>query len=157
MESVDLRTLLNQGIQAVKGNDRARARELLLQVLDADDRNEPAWLWLAAALDEPADQLMALERVLAINPRHPQALAGAQALRLRLGQVVAQPAPDQGLAAEPANQRSSLQAEPIPGATDLAQTASGPEPAIAAEPAVATYDTLSAEDDPFQCAYCGRQ
>jgi tetratricopeptide (TPR) repeat protein len=119
-------------------------------------------LWLAAALDEPVDQLMALERVLAINPRHPQALAGAQALRQRLGQVVAQqadpqPAPDQGLAAEPANQPSSLQAEPIPVATDLAQTASSPEPAIAADPAVATYDTLSAEDDPFQCAYCGRQ
>src|SRR5260221_6047436 len=104
MESVELRALLNEGIQAVKDNDRARARERLLQVVAADDRNEPAWLWLSAALDEPADQLMALERVLDINPRHPQAMAGAQALRQRLGQVVAQPAPELDLAAGPADQ-----------------------------------------------------
>jgi hypothetical protein len=41
-------------------------------VLEADDRNEPAWLWLSAALDKPGDQLMARGRVLAINPRSPR-------------------------------------------------------------------------------------
>ena len=85
MESSELRRLLNEGIVAVKTDDRPRARELLLRVLDADDRSEPAWLWLSAALDEPDDKLLALERVLAINPGHPQALAGVKALRQRLG------------------------------------------------------------------------
>src|SRR5438270_293997 len=74
MEPAELRRLLNEGIQAVKTGDGATARDRLLRVLDADDRSEPAWLWLSAALDDPADQLLALERVLEINPGHPQAL-----------------------------------------------------------------------------------
>ena len=94
MEPTEIRGLLNDGIQAVRANDLPRARERLLRVLEADENNEAAWLWLSAALDDSADQLMALERVLAINPQHPQALAGAQTLRQRLGQPVAPPAPE---------------------------------------------------------------
>src|ERR1700686_1454860 len=86
MEASELRQLLNEGILAVKAGDRPLARNLLVSVLDADENSEPAWLWLGAVLDEPGEQLMALERVLAINPGHAQALAGAQALRRQLGQ-----------------------------------------------------------------------
>src|SRR5260370_19325082 len=87
MESSELRQLLNKGILAVKAGDRPLSRNLLLSVLAADETSEPAWLWLSAVLDEPGEQLMALERVLAINPGHPQALAGAQALRREFGQA----------------------------------------------------------------------
>src|SRR5260221_9487725 len=98
-EASELRRLLNEGIRALKANDRPRAREQLLAVLAADENNEAAWLWLSGVLDEPADQLMALERVLAINPRHSQALAGAEALRQRLRPP---PAPAEPALTEPA-------------------------------------------------------
>ena len=164
MEPDELRSLLNEGIQAVKANDRPRARERLLRVLEADDNNEAAWLWLGAALDKPADQLMALERVLAINPRHPQALAGAQALRQRLGPPVTSPQP------APAPTTVEPAAEAEPASPDLTVIAGSPlvpdEPAplrprseliLPNAPAATPSDTLLSEDDPFQCAYCGRQ
>jgi tetratricopeptide (TPR) repeat protein len=162
MESIDLRRLLNEGIKAAKGNDRALARERLLRVLEADDRSEPAWLWLSAVLDEPGDQLMALERVLAINPRHPQALAGANALRQRLGKAdsTVQPPGDQ-----PASDQAALIEPPgLPLATvsqpqiyEQAPAATFPVEVLPAEPTATPYDTLAAEDDPDQCAYCGRR
>ena len=57
MESSELRRLLNEGIQAVKAGDRLLARGLLLRVVEADERSEPAWLWLSAVLDDPGDRL----------------------------------------------------------------------------------------------------
>jgi hypothetical protein len=130
-----------------------------LTVLAADDQNEAAWLWLSGVLDEPADQLMALERVLALNPSHPQALAGAQALRQRLGPP---PTPAQPMSAPSAQEpMQAVLTQP----TDLAGTPTPPlEPAQAVLPPAkiilpseAYADAILAEDDPFQCVYCGRQ
>src|SRR5262245_30609899 len=74
---------------AARAGERAKARDLLLRVLEADPANEAASLWLSAALDSLPDQLMALEHLLAINPGHPQARAGAEALRKRLNPAAA--------------------------------------------------------------------
>ena len=139
MDAAEQQSLLNQGIRAVRAGDRARGRELLLRVVAADERVEPAWLWLSAALDEPADQLIALENVLALNPTHAQALAGAAALRQKLGQNTTGPTPP-------------------PEPPEAAQA--GAEPAEAAAGPIQATDTsadlIFAEDDPLQCAYCGR-
>jgi tetratricopeptide (TPR) repeat protein len=164
MESSELRRLLNEGIQAARAGERPLARDRLLRVLDADARSEPAWLWLSAVLDEPGEQLLALERVLAINPTHPQALAGAQALRRQLGrdEAARQPPLDLPLRtptemAEPAAassaiilQPQSYSPEPTPGATAI-------EVLPPMDSSGVLFDTLLAEDDPYQCAYCGRQ
>jgi tetratricopeptide (TPR) repeat protein len=164
MESSELRQLLNEGILAVKAGDRPLARTLLLSVLDADENSEPAWLWLSAVLDEPGEQLMALERVLAINPGHPQALAGAQALRRQLGQEAvsvqqsAEPsAPEPIGVGDPAPPASAVIVQQPPDPTEDGVARPPVEVLWPADPSSAAIDTLLAEDDPYQCAYCGQQ
>ncbi len=85
MERTELQRLLNDGINAIRNGDRERGRDLLLQVVEADDRLEPAWLWLSQAVDDPADKLMALENALVLNPANAQVQAQAQQLRKQLG------------------------------------------------------------------------
>ncbi len=139
MDAAERQALLNQGIQAIRAGDKARGRELLLRVVAADERVEPAWLWLSAALDEPADQLIALENVLALNPTHAQALAGVATLRKKLGRASAEPSPP------PAPMEATPpEAELVPAEAAATQGADGPA------------DVIFAEDDPLQCAYCGR-
>ena len=146
MEPAELRDILREGIAAVRSGDRARGRALLLRVVEADERVEPAWLWLSAAMDDPTDQLVALENVLALNPEHTQALAGAQALRQKLG--VAEP-----VSPDPLVMDAPAPPEPVPAApVELHPVrVAGPPPAIH------TYVAAIPEDDPYQCAYCGRQ
>ena len=73
--------LLRQGIAAAKSGLRSQARELLMQVVDLDDHNEAAWLWLSGVVDDPSDQLVCLENVLIINPDNLAAARGLQHLR----------------------------------------------------------------------------
>jgi hypothetical protein len=164
MDSGEVRRLLNEGIQAVKAGDRPRARELLLRVLDADDRSEPAWLWLGAVLDEPGERLMALEHVLVINPAHPQALAGAQALRRQLGTAAAnlQPVAEPFVleptgAVEPAPPTSAVIVQPQSYSAEPTPAAPQVKVLWPTDPSGVAFETLLAEDDPYQCAYCGRQ
>jgi tetratricopeptide (TPR) repeat protein len=157
MDRPELAALLNQGIAAVRSGDRLRARELLLRVVEADDRIEPAWFWLAAALDAPADQLAALENVLALNPGHARARDGVRALRQQLG------LPDE---AEPAAAASQSGLSSRPPETPAPPTpAEPPHPpstiqALAApsipQAAARLPDAPVDEEDPDQCAYCGR-
>lgn len=152
MDQPALTSLLNQGIAAIKAGDKARGRALLLQVVEADDRVEPAWFWLSAALDDPGDQLVALENVLTLNPGHVQAQAGVRALRQRLGLAAAPAhslvdAPETaGPSADPAAPAPSpVGVEPRAPPATLAAPRTGPGPFV-----------LAGDDDPDQCAYCGR-
>ena len=43
--------VLKQGIAALNAGRRMEARNLLTQVVQQDDRNEMAWLWLSGAVD----------------------------------------------------------------------------------------------------------
>ena len=83
--------LLQQAIAAAKAGNRAAARDLLLQIVGDDERNEQAWLWLSGVVDDPAEQRIALENVLDINPRNTSALKGMAWLDARLPRP--QPAP----------------------------------------------------------------
>src|SRR6476469_3368712 len=64
----DVSTLLHQAMEALTRGDKPSARDLLTSVLELDDRNEQAWLWLSGAVDSPAEQRICLENVLTINP-----------------------------------------------------------------------------------------
>jgi tetratricopeptide (TPR) repeat protein len=59
---------LKAGITAVKNGDRVQGRQLLEQVIAADERNEKAWLWLSGAVETIQERQICLENVLAINP-----------------------------------------------------------------------------------------
>jgi tetratricopeptide (TPR) repeat protein len=68
MDQDKLNTLLNEGIVAAKSGQTARARDLLMQVVEADESNESAWLWLSGVVESLEDRQVCLENVLALNP-----------------------------------------------------------------------------------------
>ena len=82
---------LRAGIAAAKAGDAERARELLLQVVDADELNEHAWIWLSSVVESDEDREICLDNVLAINPDNSLAKAGRAHLRSR--QAAAAPPP----------------------------------------------------------------
>ncbi|NTU78804.1 MAG: hypothetical protein HGA45_05280 [Chloroflexales bacterium] len=74
---------LYDGAVALTQGDKARAVELLLRVVEANEEIEEAWLWLSGAVDDPDDQRTALQNVLALNPQNPYALYGIEVLEGR--------------------------------------------------------------------------
>jgi hypothetical protein len=77
----DLDQLLYDGVMALGAGDKQRALELLMQIVEIDEHHESAWLWLSGAVDDPADQRVALENVLAINPDNQAAIRGLAMLQ----------------------------------------------------------------------------
>lgn len=67
---------LAEGIAKAQAGHVAEARDLLLRVVERDERNTQAWLWLAGVVGNPEDQRIALENVLALEPDNAAAQAG---------------------------------------------------------------------------------
>lgn len=72
---------LYDGAVALQNGDRARAQELLLKVVEVDEENVEAWLWLSGAVDTLEDQQTALENVIAIDPTNAYARQGIEWLQ----------------------------------------------------------------------------
>src|SRR6476646_5319203 len=90
--SDDIAQMLYEGAVAVREGRHADGQGLLLQVIERDEQNELAWLWLSGAMEDPADQQVALENVLAINPDNTAAQQGLAWLQSRYGSLSAAPA-----------------------------------------------------------------
>jgi tetratricopeptide (TPR) repeat protein len=86
---------LHQAIAAARDGRRDDARALLLHLLEADPRNERAWLWLSGVVDDPEDVKICLENVLALNPSNPRARQGLEWLHARMGLPLPPHPPDQ--------------------------------------------------------------
>lgn len=95
---MDVDQLLAEGIGAAKAREVDRARELLLQVVEIDEENESAWLWLSGLMPSKQDRRVCLENVLTINPDNEMARKGLE----RLGPPAAEEmaAPDEAMVAE---------------------------------------------------------
>lgn len=74
--STQVAELLQQGIAAVKAGRKEEARQALLRVIELDEQNEHAWLWLSGVVESLEDRRVCLENVLAINPHNANAQAG---------------------------------------------------------------------------------
>lgn len=61
---------LREGIAAAQAGETATARRFLTQVVEADEHNEQAWLWLAEVVSTPEERSICLENVLALNPQN---------------------------------------------------------------------------------------
>jgi len=72
--------MVSEGINALKAGKKEAARELFEKVLEINEHNEQAWLWMSAVLDSPEDQRTCLENVLAINPMNERAIQGLKYL-----------------------------------------------------------------------------
>jgi tetratricopeptide (TPR) repeat protein len=86
-DSPELQNLQEDGIAAVKRRNLAGGRALLMQVVEQDEQQELAWLWLSVAVESSADKEIALENVLAINPDN--ATARKRLNRLKREEAVA--------------------------------------------------------------------
>ncbi|MDQ2996485.1 MAG: zinc ribbon domain-containing protein [Chloroflexota bacterium] len=136
-------TLLEQGISAALTGRRDEARALLTQVVEADDRNEQAWLWLSGLLEEPEDMRTCLENVLHLNPDNVKAQQGLAWVEQRHGaRLVADVATIDASPVQSALSAgdSALPAEPLP--RDM------PDPS-----AVLVVAELEPIND--ACPYCG--
>jgi len=76
MDQDKLNSLLNDGIAAARSGQAAQARDLLMQVVEADENNESAWLWLSGVVESLEDRQVCLENVLALNPNSVAAQKG---------------------------------------------------------------------------------
>jgi hypothetical protein len=81
---------LRVGIEAVKAGEKGKARRLLEQVVEADQGNETAWLWLSAVVDSKAERIRCLEMALKLNPANQDAKLALEWLR---SGVVSEPPP----------------------------------------------------------------
>jgi ribosomal protein L40E len=76
-----IESLLERGIEAARAGEERRAHDILIHVIELDQRNEKAWLWLSSVVETTADRIVCLENVLTINPDNSHAAAGLQRLR----------------------------------------------------------------------------
>jgi len=73
---MDIQTALDRAIAAARMGRNVEARALLEAVLEVDDRNEQAWLWMSGVVDSDEERIICLENVLTINPRNEAARQG---------------------------------------------------------------------------------
>jgi len=79
--SADVSQMLQAGIKAAQAGNRAEARQLLVQVTEAEPENESAWLWLASISEYPEELLVFLNNILDVNPNNERALEWAHATK----------------------------------------------------------------------------
>jgi len=78
--------LLDDGIAALRIGNREEARRKLMQIINADERNEFAWLYLSEAVESDEDRQICLENVLTINPANERAETELKALQDKMAQ-----------------------------------------------------------------------
>ncbi len=83
--------LLEKAIQAAREGRRTEARDMLLHLVEAEPRNEAAWIWLTGLVDELEDKIIACENVLTLNPGNERVRAYLNQLLLRKKSLEAPP------------------------------------------------------------------
>jgi hypothetical protein len=111
---MDIRSALDQAIAAAKAGRVVEARRLFEAVLDVDERNEQAWLWLSGLVESEEERVICLENVLSINPHNEMARRGLAALRVdSVADQTSSPSPPEG------SQKGSSVAKAIQGSKPL--------------------------------------
>lgn len=77
-----LNAQLQEAIALAQAGQRVEARRLLEAIVEADPRQETAWMWLATVAGDRDERLRFLRRALALNPSNPTT---AQAYRQLTG------------------------------------------------------------------------
>jgi hypothetical protein len=70
----NLEELLQIGIQTARKGNKPSARVIFRQILEADQGNERAWLWMASIAETTEERSRYLSAVLRINPDNQTAL-----------------------------------------------------------------------------------
>jgi tetratricopeptide (TPR) repeat protein len=134
--------LLSQGIAAVRAGKRDEARALLMQVVEADERNEQAWLWLAGVVDAPEDIRTCLQNVLDLNPANQQAQQGLAWVEQRYGLPAPEAPPSAPEVPSPAPPISEVPVVPTP-APEQQRPYTGPTTKLSGEISAAAIDKVT--------------
>lgn len=86
----DVASLLRQGVAAAKSGQREKARDLLMRVVEQDEENVAAWLWLSGVVDSLDDREICLENVLTLDPDNDLANNGLALLNKKQAQRLRQ-------------------------------------------------------------------
>ena len=130
MATNELHTWLTAGIAAAQDGKRAEARELLLRVVQIDENNGEAWLWLSRVVTTLEDREVCFENVLTLDPENEAAQRGLAEVR---AQIAATPE------VEPESALLHLETEHL------------------IEEKVAVDFSNTELDDPFLCVYCAHR
>jgi hypothetical protein len=76
VDQTQIDALLRQGIAAAKAGQTEQARQDLLRVVELDETNVQAWLWLSSVVDDPAEKFTCLHNVLTLDPDNQPAKLG---------------------------------------------------------------------------------
>jgi tetratricopeptide (TPR) repeat protein len=68
--------LLHEAIEALRKDDRVRARDILTRLLKTDQANPMCWIWLSTAVDTPKERLYCLQTALQLDPQNAAAKRG---------------------------------------------------------------------------------
>lgn len=82
-EENNIQDLMRQGIEAAREGKKAEAKGFFQQVVDADDKNEKAWMWLASVVETDEEQHIYLSNALFLNPNNKHAQAAMAKLDAR--------------------------------------------------------------------------
>jgi tetratricopeptide (TPR) repeat protein len=163
-------SLLREGIAAAKSGQRERARDTLMRVVEQDEENVSAWLWLSGVMDGLDDREVCLENVLALDPNHEAARRGLDLVRKQRGArasssaevgpvspTVPNPEPPSVLPPASPPPQASVYSPPapepgpfLPSPPAAADTHSSPIP----EPAPSSSSLSGDLDDEYLCPYC---
>jgi tetratricopeptide (TPR) repeat protein len=82
---MEAQRLLAEGIAAFHAGQREQARALFMRLVELDERDELAWLWLGEVVGDPEEREICLENALTINPENAAARRSLEDLRRRAG------------------------------------------------------------------------
>ncbi|GAB4450367.1 MAG: hypothetical protein OHK0041_12280 [Anaerolineales bacterium] len=68
--------LFQEAVDALRGGNKARARELLTGLLKDNQTNPEYWTWLSAAMETPKERMYCLQTALKLDPAHVAAKRG---------------------------------------------------------------------------------
>lgn len=153
--------LLREGIAAAKSGQRERARELLMRVVEQDEGNIQAWLWLSSVVDSLEDREICLENVLTLDPTSDAAHRGLDWIRKQkeaTGSTSTEPPPSPSTPPElESTERPSTQKPISPAAAVLAEDFARRRPPPEPEPEPPPPPPKDEFDDEYQCPYCAAQ
>ncbi|GIK38205.1 MAG: hypothetical protein BroJett011_20380 [Chloroflexota bacterium] len=83
---------IQQAIAAIKAGDKITGKQLLIEIIKADPRNENAWLWMTNVTGSDTERATCLENVLKINPNNEDAKKALATIQQRqASQPIGQP------------------------------------------------------------------
>lgn len=89
-EEFSVQELMRQGIEAAREGRKEEAKELFQRVIEQEDKNEKAWMWLASVVSTDDERRVCLSNVLLINPANERAQALMAKLDEKAKQAVAE-------------------------------------------------------------------